>query len=167
EVCRSSRPHVPRARRVAVPAARPVGGWRSCGGGDLAWRPARDADRRDVAQVMARCSAALPPDLPPGAYQTPSMCCATSTRPVGLVSGSCPSARSFLLALRAGATEPFGAPSRCARLLSRIGHPFRVGFRWWFRFISGIPTGDLNPVYNVPMLGTHKTLVATGDNVSS
>ena len=22
---------------------------------------------------------------------------------------------------------------------------------------SGIPTGDLNPIYNVPMLGTHKT----------
>jgi hypothetical protein len=21
---------------------------------------------------------------------------------------------------------------------------------------SGIPTGDLNPIYNVPMLGTHK-----------
>src|SRR5690606_35507370 len=69
---------------------------------------------------------------------------------------SCPSARSFLLALRTGVTEPFGAPSRCARLLSRIGHPFRVGFRWWFRFISGISTGDLNPVYNVPMPGTHK-----------
>jgi len=26
-------------------------------------------------------------------------------------------------------------------------------------FISGIPTGDLNPVYNVPMLGTHKAWV--------
>jgi len=23
----------------------------------------------------------------------------------------------------------------------------------------GIPTGDLNPIYNVPMLGTHKTVV--------
>jgi hypothetical protein len=29
----------------------------------------------------------------------------------------------------------------------------------------GISTGDLNPVYNVPMLGTHKPLVASGDNV--
>ncbi len=26
---------------------------------------------------------------------------------------------------------------------------------------SGIPTGDLNPIYNVPMLGTHKTCQAT------
>jgi hypothetical protein len=26
---------------------------------------------------------------------------------------------------------------------------------------SGISTGDLNPIYNVPMLGTHKGLQAT------
>jgi hypothetical protein len=25
-----------------------------------------------------------------------------------------------------------------------------------FIFMFGIPTGDLNPIYNVPMLGTHK-----------
>jgi hypothetical protein len=30
-----------------------------------------------------------------------------------------------------------------------------------FIFMSGIPTGDLNPVYNVPMLGTHKRVDAT------
>jgi hypothetical protein len=30
-----------------------------------------------------------------------------------------------------------------------------------FIFMSGIPTGDLNPVYNVPMLGTHKPHRAT------
>jgi len=27
----------------------------------------------------------------------------------------------------------------------------------FFIFMFGIPTGDLNPIYNVPMLGTHKT----------
>jgi len=26
----------------------------------------------------------------------------------------------------------------------------------FFIFLFGIPTGDLNPIYNVPMLGTHK-----------
>ena len=31
--------------------------------------------------------------------------------------------------------------------------------------MSGISTRDLNPIYNVPMLGTHRMLVATGDNV--
>jgi hypothetical protein len=31
---------------------------------------------------------------------------------------------------------------------------------------SGISTRDLNPIYNVPVLGTHKAVVATGDNVS-
>jgi len=25
--------------------------------------------------------------------------------------------------------------------------------------MSGFPTGDLNPIYNVPMLGTHKTVL--------
>ena len=34
-------------------------------------------------------------------------------------------------------------------------------------FMFGIPTGDFNPIYNVPMLGTHKACEATGDNVSS
>jgi len=36
-----------------------------------------------------------------------------------------------------------------------------------FIFMLGIPTGDLNPIYNVPMLGTHKACEATGDNVPS
>ena len=31
--------------------------------------------------------------------------------------------------------------------------------------ISGFHTGDLNPIWTVPMLGTHKTVVATADNV--
>ena len=30
--------------------------------------------------------------------------------------------------------------------------------------MSGISTGDLNPVYNVPMPGTHKPVVETADN---
>ena len=78
-----------------------------------------------IPQVRARCSIALPPHLPPGAYQTSSVCCATSTRPVGVacgglrfapaLCGSCPSARDFLLAF-----------------LPRVGYPSRVGFRWWF-----------------------------------
>ena len=66
-------------------------------------------------QVIARCSTALPPNLPPQAYHPPSVCCATSTRRVGLLFGSCPSARGFLLAF-----------------LPRVGYPSRVGFRWWF-----------------------------------
>src|SRR5690606_42101153 len=65
--------------------------------------------------VRARCTSALPPHLPPVAYLTPSVCCATSARPVGLLCGSCPSARDFLLAF-----------------LPRVGYPSRVGLRWWF-----------------------------------
>ena len=32
---------------------------------------------------------------------------------------------------------------------------------------TGISTRDLNPIYNVPMLGTHKSVVATADNAAS
>ncbi len=38
----------------------------------------------------------------------------------------------------------------------------RGGFPSWLQMVvssfscSGIPTGDFNPIYNVPMLGTHK-----------
>jgi hypothetical protein len=31
---------------------------------------------------------------------------------------------------------------------------------------SGISTGDFNPIYNVPMLGTHKSVHPTAGNVS-
>jgi hypothetical protein len=34
-----------------------------------------------------------------------------------------------------------------------------------FIFMSGISTRDLNPIYSVPMLGTHKTLHPTAGNV--
>jgi hypothetical protein len=43
--------------------------------------------------------------------------------------------------------------------LPRKGHPSPS----WLQMVvssfscSGVPTGDLNPIYNVPMLGTHKT----------
>ncbi|GAA5479033.1 hypothetical protein Hhel01_02535 [Haloferula helveola] len=57
-------------------------------------------------QVMARCSAALPPHLPPRAYQTPSVCCATSTRRVGLLCGSCPSTHSFPIAFLHASGRP-------------------------------------------------------------
>jgi hypothetical protein len=30
----------------------------------------------------------------------------------------------------------------------------------------GIPTGDFNPIYNVPMLGTHMAAVATASPLS-
>jgi hypothetical protein len=61
-------------------------------------------------QVMARCSAALPPNLPPRAYQTALLCCASSSLHVGVariaslagclrfapaLCGSCPLARRF------------------------------------------------------------------------
>ena len=36
----------------------------------------------------------------------------------------------------------------------------------FFIFMSDISTGDLNPVYNVPMLGAHKSRNATSDKVS-
>ena len=36
----------------------------------------------------------------------------------------------------------------------------------FFIFMSGISTRDLNPIYNVPMLGTHKIVVATAGNVA-
>jgi len=32
---------------------------------------------------------------------------------------------------------------------------------------SGIPTGDLNPIYNVPMLGTHKAQQSRPLNAAS
>jgi hypothetical protein len=59
---------------------------------------------------------------------------------------SCPSARGFLLAF-----------------LPRDGRPRPS----WLQMVvcsfscSGISTRDLNPIYNVPMLGTHKTLHPT------
>jgi len=32
---------------------------------------------------------------------------------------------------------------------------------------SGIPTGDFNPIYNVPMLGTHKLVQAEPTNAAA
>ncbi len=48
--------------------------------------------------------------------------------------------------------------------LSRIGQRFRAasdGSRFIFMF--GIPSGDLNTIYSVPILGTHKTPLLTPD----
>src|SRR6186997_2981055 len=64
---------------------------------------------------MARCSTALPPDLPPRAYQPTSLCCASSSLRVGLLSGSCPSARGFPIAF-----------------LHAAGRPPALGLWWWF-----------------------------------
>ena len=63
-------------------------------------------------QVRTRCSAAQPPHLPPRANQSISLCCASLSRRVGLLCGSCSSARRFPLAF-----------------LPPIGHPPGVGFR--------------------------------------
>ena len=47
----------------------------------------------------------------------------------------------------------------------------RSPFRSWLQMVvssfscSGFPTGDLHPNYIAPMLGTHKTVVATAGNV--
>ena len=49
--------------------------------------------------------------------------------------------------------------------------PDRLPFPSWPLIVvcsfscSGIPTGDLNPIYNVPMLGTHKPAHPTAGNV--
>ena len=63
---------------------------------------------------------------------------------------------------------------RFLSISSRFSHSLpsrgRSPFRAWPLVVvssfscSGIPTRDLNPIYNVPMLGTHKPLVASGDN---
>ena len=48
--------------------------------------------------------------------------------------------------------------------------PRRLPFASWLQMVvssfscSGIPTGDFNPIYNVPMLGTHKALMASRQN---
>ena len=70
---------------------------------------------------MARCSTALPPDLPPRAYQTISLCCASSSRRVGVAR----------IATLAGCLRYAPAPS-----LGRS--PFRawplvvVSFHFWY-----------------------------------
>lgn len=63
-------------------------------------------------QVRTRCFAARPPHLPPRANQVISLCCASSSRRVGLLCGSCSSARSFPLAF-----------------LPPVGYPSEVGLR--------------------------------------
>ena len=58
-----------------------------------------------------------------------------------------------------------------SQLSPSLPSPGRSPFPSWLRMVvssfscSGIPTGDLNPVYNVPMLGTHKTWVATAEKL--
>jgi hypothetical protein len=86
-------------------------------------------------QVIARCSTALPPNLPPQAYQSISLSyvcaeavlpvdgvvaiatakCASSSHHVGLLFGSCPSARGFPIAF-----------------LHAVGRPSALGLWWWF-----------------------------------
>jgi hypothetical protein len=63
-----------------------------------------------IPQGIARCSSALPPDLPPRAHQSTSPCCASSSRRVALLSGSCSSARGFDPATRR-LSRPFGFPA--------------------------------------------------------
>ena len=89
---------------------------------------------------MARCSTALPPDLPPRAYQTISLCCASSSRRVGVariatlagclryapaLSGSCPSARGFPIALPASLR--WQAVSAALRLCLQVGEEQGAG----------------------------------------
>ena len=63
-------------------------------------------------QVRTRCFPAQPPHLPPRLNHGTSLCGASSSRRVGLLCGSCSSARRFPLAF-----------------LPPIGHPPGVGFR--------------------------------------
>jgi len=63
-------------------------------------------------QVRTRCFSAQPPHLPPRANQSISLCGASSSRRVGLVCGSCSSARRFPLAF-----------------LPPVGYPSEVGLR--------------------------------------
>lgn len=91
-------------------------------------------------QVRTRCFPTRPPHFPPTADPpvaepprldlSTSLCCASSSRHVGLICGSCSSARQFPLAF-----------------LPLIGYPFRVGFEWWLFhvFTCGPPTGDFPP----------------------
>ena len=54
-----------------------------------------------------------------------------------------------------------------SRLSPSLPSPRRLPFASWLQMVvsslscSGIPTGDFNPIYNVPMLGTHKPVDAT------
>ena len=58
-------------------------------------------------QVRTRCSPAQPPHLPPRANQLISLCGASSSLRVGLLCGSCSSARRFPIAF----LPPVGRPS--------------------------------------------------------
>jgi hypothetical protein len=58
--------------------------------------------------------------------------------------------------------HPSGSPSGLAVSLRSAPSPGWLPFPGWLQMVvssfscSGIPTGDFNPIYNVPMLGTHK-----------
>ena len=101
-----------------------------------------------------------------GHTSSPSVCCATSTRRVGLLCGSCPSARGFD-SLRSPSGQPDGCLCPLRSHSPSLPSPSRSPFPSWLQMVvssfscSGISTGDLNPVYNVPMLGTHKPEMAT------
>ena len=54
-----------------------------------------------------------------------------------------------------------------SRFSTSLPSPRQLPFASWLRMVvssfscSGIPTGDFNPIYNVPMLGTHKASLST------
>ena len=97
-----------------------------------------------IPQVTARCSVALPPHLPPRAYQF---------------------AFGVLCHLDAPCRPSMRFLSIGSRFSPSLPSPSRSPFPSWLQMVvssfscSGISTGDLNPVYNVPMLGTHKAVV--------
>ena len=63
-------------------------------------------------QVRTRCSPAHPPHLPPRANQSISLCCASLSRRVGLLCGSCSSARRFPIAFLPPVGRPPGVDFR-------------------------------------------------------
>ena len=101
-----------------------------------------------IPQVIARCSTALPPHLPPRAYQF---------------------AFGVLCHLDAPCRPSMRFLSIGSRFSPSLPSPSRSPFPSWLQMVvssfscSGISTGDLNPVYNVPMLGTHKASIRTPD----
>jgi hypothetical protein len=92
--------------------------------------------------LRTQSSPALSPELPPRLHQWASLCCASSPHRVGLLSGSCSSAHGFRIVF-----------------FQKDGHPPPLDLCWYsvFHFHgSGFHTGDLNPIWTAPMLGTHK-----------
>jgi hypothetical protein len=69
--------------------------------------------RHGSPQVRTRCFPAQPPHLPPRLNLWTSLCCASSSHRIGLLCGSCSSARRFRLAF-----------------LPPVGYPPGVGLNW-------------------------------------